>query len=737
MGASSHQVTGAGSVGGGVDGGAGAAVGAAAGQVVTFTIDGRLIATSPGVSVLDAALAAGIYIPHLCSHPDLEPVGACGMCVVELEAAEGEPAVAETTPACTTMVAEGMIVSTRSDRVKALRRVAMELILSRHPPECTTCTQYLKCELQSVKQFVGITEELRVRKHPQPVPADTGNPLFVRDMTKCIVCGRCVRACNELRGVAALSLIHRGNKTRAFPAFDRTLAEAGCRFCGACVEVCPTGALRDKDELTRGKNRRTALVSCRYSCPVEMDVPRYVRLVREGDYPAATAVVREKAPFPLTLGHVCGHPCETACRRTHVNEAVSIRDLKRLAAENDDGAWKERRRRDEPTGRRVAVIGSGPAGLTASYYLRGLGHEVTVFEELPVAGGMLRVGIPAYRLPSEVLDAEIAAILETGVEIRLQARVDSLDSLFDQGYDAVIVAVGTHRGGRLPIPGADARGTLVGVEFLRSAALGVAERLAGTVLILGGGNVALDCARVARRLGADEVHLSCLEGLDDMPASAEEIEEGLEEGLVIHDSRAFTHIICDEHGVAGVECRLVESFEFDEDGRLEIEVAPDSEHVLAADTVILAVGQRPEIPEAWDLELTERGTVGLDTYSLETSRERVFAAGDAVNGTSSVVKAIASGRQAAEAVDRFLGGRGDIAETLVPFTDPDPWLGPGAGFAALERATSGRAATEERVVDLRPVACGLDKKVGTAEAERCLQCDLRLRISSVKYWGDY
>lgn len=708
-----------------------------------LTIDGRAVEALSGQSVLDVALEAGIYIPHLCSHADLAPVGVCGMCVVEIDGggpAESRAAAASaiTAASCMMAAAEGMVVGTQTDMVKALRRTAMELILSRHPAECTTCTQYLNCELQSLKQFVGISEDLRVRKHPQSIAADTGNPLFVRDMTKCVLCGRCVRACGELRGVNALAFHGKGTQTRTGPrSGDFSLAASGCRFCGACVAVCPTGALRDKDELTRGKNRRTALLPCRYTCPAEMDVARYVRFIRQGDYAAATAVVREKAPFPLTLGYVCDHPCESVCRRVPVSEAIAIRELKRFAAERDDGSWKHRAGNQPSTGRRVAVVGSGPAGLTAAYYLARRGHGVTVFEELPQAGGMLRAGIPEYRLPREVVNAEIRDIEETGVEIRLDTRVDSLDDLFAQGYDAVLLAVGAHVGQKLPIPGVDAAGAVTGVEFLRQVNVGDGAQVGATVLVLGGGNVAFDCARVALRLGASEVHMACLESRDDMPASAEEIVEGEDEGIIIHDSRTFTGIRAEDGHMSGVECLLVDSFGFDDEGRIEIDAVEDSQHLLAANTVILAIGQRPDIPAEWDLDLGRGGTVELDSYSLETSREGVFAAGDAVSGTASVVKAIASGRKAAQAVDKFLGGSGDIDERLAPVEEPPAWLGPGEGFAELARRGTPCTPVDDRVDSFCRILGDLDDADGVAEAERCLQCDLRLKITPVLFWGDY
>ena len=684
-------------------------------RTIDLTIDNRRVKTEKGKTVLDAALGSGIYIPHLCHHPDLRPVGVCRLCIVEIVGREG------LAPSCLTEAAEGMTVRTKTPQVERMRRMALELILSRHPADCTSCSQYLNCELQSIKQVVGISEELRVRRIPKSIPVNQNNPLFVQDFSRCILCGRCVRACHELRGAEVLSFIKQGQEIYVGTVFDRLLAESGCRFCGACVEVCPTGALRDKDELIRGKKRREALVPCKYNCPAGIDVPRYLRLIGEKKYAEATAVIREKVPFPKILGYVCNHPCESVCRRDEVNEAISIKGLKRFAAENDqEELWKNKSSRKPSTGKRVAVIGSGPAGLTAAYYLAKQGNAVTVLEALPMAGGMMRVGIPEYRLPREVLDEEIELIKETGVEIKTNTPIESLDRLLlDEGYDAVLAAVGAHRGQKLPIPGADLEGVLIGTDFLREIHLGRSVPVGNKVVVLGGGNVAFDCARVARRLGAEEVHIACLESRDRLPAAEDEINEGEAEGIIIHPSRTFTKILEDNGQAAGVECLRVASFELDNEGRFQIETIEGSVHILPAETVIFAIGQRPEIPDRFDLSVNERNYIAVDPYSLETSVEGVFAAGDAVTGTASIIEAIAAGRKAAAAIDRYLGGDGLIEESLASEDKPYAWLGPGEGFAGLPRMTDGQ---EEAVV---------------AESSRCLKCDLRLKMTPVKFWGDY
>ena len=331
-------------------------------------------------------------------------------------------------------------------------------------------------------------------------------------------------------------------------------------------------------------------------------------------------------PLPLSLGYICVHPCENVCRRALINSPISLRNLKRFAIEHDsEQLWKKNARYEPSTGKRVAVIGSGPAGLTAAYYLAKLGHETVIFEELPKPGGMLRYGIPEYRLPREIIDNEIAEICSAGVEIRCGKRVENISDLKDdEDFDAVVVAVGAHKGGKLPIPGNDLEGVLNAVSFLRNVNLGAPDKLGKRLAIIGGGNVAFDCARVARRLGVEEVHVACLEPRDKMLSSPDEIEEGLEEGIILHTSQGFVRVLGEEGHVAGLECRDVASFSFEE-GKFQVEYVPDSEHVIEANTVIFAIGQRPDLPEDFDLDLTPRGLLEVDEYTQETSEDGVFA----------------------------------------------------------------------------------------------------------------
>lgn len=504
-------------------------------------INGKEIEAREGVSVLDAALEAGIFIPHLCKHPDLEAVGGCRLCVVEVEGQE------EIVPSCKLTAQEGMKVHTDSERAEAVRKMAMELMLATHPADCTGCPKYGKCELQSMYQFMGVSAE-RWKTKSRPVPTDDSNPLIQHLFTRCIRCGRCVRACRELRGVKVLDYQKTKDGIRIGVDGGVSLEEAGCRFCGACIEVCPTGSIVDalglmKEERSYADN----VVPCRSTCPAHIDIPRYIRYIKAGEFGKAAAVVREKVPFPETLGSVCTHACESACKRNELGAPLSICKLKRAAAVEDDAQWKARVRKAEPTGKKAAVIGAGPAGLTAAYYLAKKGHEVTVFEENEKAGGQCRYGIPAYRLPDEVLDREIADILEAGVILKCNTKAESPKELLEQGFDTVLAAVGTHQGTKLPLKGNDLPEVYVNADFLKQARLGTPLAVGEKVMVLGGGNVAYDCARTAVRLGAKEVHIACLEKEQQMTSTPDEIEEGREEGIILHAGYSFRQITGTEH----------------------------------------------------------------------------------------------------------------------------------------------------------------------------------------------
>ena len=557
-------------------------------------IDGKEIEAKEGQSVLEAALAANVFIPHLCSHPDLEAKGGCRLCSVEIEGGSGA------VPACETMAKDGMRIRVSGPEAEKVRKMAMELILATHPADCTGCPKYGRCELQSMYQYMGVSPE-RWRKKSRSTANDDSNPLISHLFTRCVRCGRCIRACQDLRGVKVLDYIKTDAGVRAGIPGGKSLKEAGCRFCGACIEVCPTGSIMDQVKIMK-ENRSMAenIVPCQSACPAHIDIPRYIRYIREGEFDKAAAVIREKVPFPETLGSICNHACEGECKRNELDAPLSVCRLKRAAAANESGAWKERVRREPATGKKAAVMGAGPAGLTAAYYLAKKGHEVTVFEKNPKAGGQCRYGIPAYRLPDRLLDREIHTILEAGIELRTNTQPQSPDQLLKQGYDTVLVAVGTHKGTRLPIEGSGLPQVYVNTDFLKQARLGTPLPLSGRVMVLGGGNVAYDCARTALRLGAEEVHIACLENEQQMTSTPEEIAEGTEEGILLHAAHSFLRITGTDR-VEGVELQKVNRFYFDENRKAVIELEEGTNQVIPVEYVIFAVGQKPEDTEQMDL----------------------------------------------------------------------------------------------------------------------------------------
>ena len=646
-------------------------------MAVTIRIDGKEIRTEKGTSVLTAALENGIYIPHLCHHKDLPELGSCRLCIVAVEGQEG------VTPSCELKAEEGLSVITDTPEIQHLRKLAMELLLSAHPEDCSTCPKYGRCELQTLIQYMGVSAT-RMMTRVKGFPSEERNPLLIHDMNRCVLCGRCVRACGDLRKVGVLQYNKKELETYVGTLHDRLLADADCRFCGACAEVCPTGTIRDYLNYTPVEKKDT-LIPCRAACPVHTDVPRYLRLVRQGKYAEATAVIHEKLPFPECLGRVCTHVCEADCRRGVVNEPVSIRNLKRYAAEHTDNSlWISASKKLPPTGKKAAVIGGGPAGMSAAYYLAKQGHSVTIFEAREALGGQMQFGIPSYRLP---------------------------------------------------MPGNELPGVLLNSDFLEKASRGEETGMGKHVVVLGGGNVAFDCARTAVRLGAESVALACLEKREMMLADDEEIEQAKEEGVDVQPGRTFEKITGEE-GVTGVALSVVKEFYFDENRRAVITKVENSEYEIPADTVIFAVGQRTALPEC-GIERGRANSIAVKNGTLETSTEGIFACGDAVYGTKTVIQAVASGREAASAIDRYLGGDGDISETLLPMEETDPAIGKIEGFGYLKRKQEQFLAAEERKQDFRQVSGGICDADHCGEAERCLQCDLRFTISGPHLWSDY
>lgn len=461
---------------------------------------------------------------------------------------------------------------------------------------------------------------------------------------------------------------------------------------------------------------------CQEACPAGVNVPRYIRFIREEKFDQALAVIRESIPFPAVCGYACVHPCESKCGRNQYDQPVAIRLLKRAAADNSNGAWKEKVKNAAPTGKKVAVIGSGPCGLTAAYYLTGKGHKVTVFEAMPGAGGMLRYGIPRYRLPNEIIDREIALITGRGVEIKTGSPVSSAEGLLKE-YDAVFAATGAWLTPRMEVedPGS---AVIDGVSFLRAVNTGGEVNIGKKVLVVGGGNTAIDAARASIRLGAKEVVLVYRRTRAEMPADPEEIKDALEEGVRM-EFLAVPVKVAEGKAL----CQKMKPGPKDASGRPRPVPVEGSLFSIECDTVIAAVGQAAEGP-ALGLPANADGTVAV-SQGFTAGREGIFAAGDAVTGPSSIIKAIAQGKEAAKAIDKYLGGDGCLRETLAQghgeSSKPAPM---GSHRPATETVEFGK-----RLYTFDLVEKGYSKNTAVREAKRCLGCDANRYTVEVDFNG--
>ena len=683
--------------------------------MIKLTIDGKAVEVENGKTVLEAALAAGLYIPNLCYHPDLRPVGACRLCIVEIDGMRGLPT------SCTTPAKDGMVVHTNSDKLQKMRQDLLWLILSEGPTEIQKDSQ-----LEKVVEYTGTRNMLSTYKtKPKHLPVADDDPFFIRDPNLCILCGRCVRICQEVRGVGAIGFVNRGIESQVSTVGGEDIRKAECRFCGACVEVCPTGALRDRDPIPWA-DREKRILPCQNACPAGIHIPQYVGLIAEGRFQEALQVIRDIAPFPFVLGCVCPHPCEKACRRCALDEGIAIRELKRFVAQVDTGEWKSTIPMMPATGKKTAVIGSGPAGLTCAWFLRRLGHSVTVYEAAPKAGGSLRASIPRYRLTDEVLDQEIRSIEEIGAEIKTGTRVESLDKLFDEGVQAVFLGVGAAKGTKMGIPGEDDPRVLDGLSVLERVNWGEEIKLGGTVAVVGGGNVAMDVARTALRMGAKVIMLY-RRTREEMPASPEEVEYALEEGVDIQFLVAPQKVLPGGQKLK-IECIRMELGEPDSSGRRSPVPVTGSEYIQEVDHLIMAIGQKSAVPEGFKVAMDKKGRLQVDRASLACSRPGVFAGGDVVSGPATVIEAINTGRKAAEAIDKYLGGAGNIKESLASLEKQNPRLGREAQFTGRKRPKTPVLPLAKRTKSFAEVESTFDENTAVREASRCLRCGLRLTI---------
>lgn len=518
-----------------------------------------------------------------------------------------------------------------------------------------------------------------------------------------------------------------------------------CTGCGECAQVCPVELDNEYDQ---GLTKRRAIFipypqavpsifiidkkerpPCVRACPAHVNVQGYIALTSKEKYKEALELIKENLPLPGVLGRVCPHPCESECNRALLDEPLAIANIKRFIADQVKDELPPQVKVGEK-GERIAIIGSGPAGLTAAYQLAKEGYGVTVFEALPVVGGMLYVGIPEYRLPKSVLEEEVEAIKRMGVEIKTNTPIGkdlTLDDLFAQEYKAVFIAVGAHRSLELDIPGGNSGGVAHGVTFLREMNLGKKVKLGRKVAIIGGGNVAIDAARGALRLGAQKVLILYRRSRVEMPASDEEIEAALAEGVEIEYLVAPTEVLVEDGKVVGIRCTQMELGAPDASGRRRPVPIPDSEFDIEADMVIPAIGQAPDVSflEGSGVALSRRGLIDVDPITLATSRPGVFAGGDAQTGPGIAIEAVAAGNRAAVSITRYLKGENlmqgrEIEEEVEP---PDlstlPW-----GESRKPRMQMPVMDLERRRSSFDEVELGFTEEMALEETKRCLNCGI-------------
>ncbi|MEW5760303.1 MAG: FAD-dependent oxidoreductase, partial [Candidatus Thermoplasmatota archaeon] len=728
--------------------------------MVSLKINNVSIDVERGTTILNAALSAGIYIPALCSHPNLsnakglkgteriyrksEIIGkeyeyeGCKLCIVEVNG--------ELLTACNTIVSDGMDIYTNKSNVISERRKNLAKILSKHPHACLTCAQKEgcprepcsenvpknerccsklgNCELEKIVEYIGFPLETQ-RYIPRNLEVINDIPLFNIDYNLCIGCLRCVRACNELVGAKAIGFTYRDEILVGFVSKEQ------CRFCCTCVEVCPTGALLDKKPLSKDE-----LLPCKKNCPADIDIPGYIHAISEGKFEIAYKIVKEKVLFPSMIGRVCFHPCENHCRRREVNEPIAICSLKRFLGDNfnseklapkysNDKASEFSHRSNSSLFHRnpsyplyydekkIAVIGSGPAGLACAYYLAKKGYKVSIFEEQKELGGMLRYGIPSYRLPKEILKRSIEEIIE-GIEVITSKRINDISSIKEK-YDAIFIACGLQKSKRLM--GIEDN-VILGLEFLKKVNNGEKIEVGKKVIVIGGGNVAIDVSLTALRLCAEEVNVVCLEKREEMPAFDYEVREAIDEGINIYNALGPKKVIFENGIIKGVEFVKCTSV-FDEKGRFAPTFDENIKKTIYGDQVILAIGQSLESSFLNNISLSN-GFIKVNER-METNEKGIFAGGDAIGNKQSVIDALVSGKRAAIEIDKYLGGDGNIDETPKKFEFH--LCNVSEGFAGMKREKINKIDLGKRRKSFEEVELGYNESSAINEAKRCLYCD--------------
>lgn len=517
-----------------------------------------------------------------------------------------------------------------------------------------------------------------------------------------------------------------------------------CTGCGDCAKACPVTLPREHDDGLSLRNatykqypqaipgayaiQKSDTAPCRLACPAGVNIQGYVAMVKEGKYREAVEIIMRDLPFPGILGRICPHPCEKGCRRIEIDQPISIRELKRVAADNVDLGEipvPPITSRDE----KVAIIGSGPAGLTAAYYLSLEGYQVNVYESMPETGGMMRYGIPAHRLPRSILDAEIENIKRFGVEIHTDTALGkdvTLEELQNNGAGAIFLAIGAWRSLKLGIPGEETpHGVSDVTSFLQEVHLGTVTKLEGKVVVVGGGHSALDAARVALRLGASEAHIIYRRSRAEMLAGPEEVEEAEDEGVKIHFLVAPLEITGENGKVTGVKCIRNRLAEPDSSGRRRPVPIEGSDFFIETDHMIPAIGQEPDLGfcgEDPDLEVSSRNRLVVNSETLQTNVPGIFAGGDAITGPATVIEAVEAGKRAAKYIGKYLRGEQLPTEQQEILPVGENWKEIPDDASIEKRMTVNALAVETRIHGFEEVNLSTDEPSARAEAARCLDC---------------
>jgi NADH-quinone oxidoreductase subunit F len=528
----------------------------------------------------------------------------------------------------------------------------------------------------------------------------------------------------------------------------RTVKE--CSLCGL-GQTCPNPILttleyfRDEYETHIREKKCAAAVCdalmispCQHTCPVGINIPRYVAQIAAGEYLEAVDTIRERNPFPAICGRICHHPCEGRCRRGELDDPVAIRALKRFAADwyfDHVGQLSAPERFLQTHSQQVAVVGAGPTGLSCAYFLAQMGYPVTVFEALPVGGGMLSVAIPDFRLPREVIEKEIDHIAKRGVQIEYNSPINvnfTIEDIKNRGFEAIFIAAGAQRSQNIGIPGEleDVEGFYYGLRFLRDVKVGKPVKIGGSVAVIGGGNVALDSSRTAVRLGASEVNIFYRRSREEMPVTEVEYDEALAEGIRVNFLVSPTRIVNDDWKITGLQCVRMRLGEPDASGRRRPIPVSGSEFFATADTVIAAVGQAPDLsflPADSALERTRWERLAVDANRLVTNVPGVFAGGDFVSGPGMVIEAIAAGRRGAIAIDKYLRGdtsRVEMYDLKPSVIEEETKTDEEESWEPQFRPEIPHLALKERKGSFQEIELSFSEEKAIQEAKRCLRCDL-------------